>query len=227
MKKLALVALVLAACGGGEKKNNVVLPDAPDNTPDAPPNATCLVSSSLGTVTPTNPLAQHSMGMNGMPPGEFLYGALINADATPDVLQIEFYTGFGAFQGGFPTAATTIQIAGDEANYATCGACVRAFTDIDPNSGESAEPVGVSYFATGGTLQLDSITETSVAGTLSNIQFTHVTIDETTFNSTPVGDGCSSTLTSLAFTADPEPPQAKPNGRSVIRLKNIRFSAAQ
>lgn len=225
MKKLALVALVLAACGGGEKKNDVVLPDAPNNpTPDAPSQA-CLVASSLGTVTPANAFAQHSMGMNGMPPGEYVFGTLINADATPDALQIELYAGFGAFPGALPAAGATVQITGAEANYATCGACVRIFTDLDTSTGNSAEEN--SYFATSGTIQLTSITETSVAGTLTNLQFDHVAIDPNTFNSTSLNDGCSASLASLSFTADPEPPMAKPNGRTVLRLKNIRFGAAQ
>jgi hypothetical protein len=120
-----------------------------------------------------------------------LYGALLNADTTPDAVQLELYQGFGAFGSG-DIKNGTYQITGEETNYATCGVCVRIFTDIvsDGSGGASSTD---DYFATGGTVTLTSVSGNTFSGTLSNVAMTHVTIDPQTFNSTPVGD-CNSNI---------------------------------
>jgi hypothetical protein len=72
-----------------------------------------------------------------------------------------------------------------ETNYETCG--------------------DGAYMATSGVLALTTVTP-NVKGTLSNTNFTHVTVDPDTYHSTPVGD-CTSSITSIAFdfpvTTDP------------------------
>jgi hypothetical protein len=50
-----------------------------------------------------------------------------------------------------------------------------------------------AYMATGGTLTITSLTPT-ITGKVSNATFTHVTIDEKSAESTPVGD-CDSAVT--------------------------------
>jgi hypothetical protein len=66
-------------------------------------------------------------------------------------------------------------------------------------------PTGDPYIATAGSLALTSVSPTSLAGTLSNVTFTHVTIDPMSGATAPHADGCSATLSSVAFSAVPTP----------------------
>ena len=120
-----------------------------------------------------------------------IWGARLNQDMTPDVIQVELYAGFTAFANGI--MPKTVQLTGDELNYKTCGACVRIFADA------SQMASGAQYFATGGTLELTS-TQGNLTGTLTNVTLTKVTIAQD-FTSTPVGDGCNTTIVSAAMNA--------------------------
>ncbi len=127
------------------------------------------------------------------PPDFINYQGTLNADATPDVLDIELYNGFGVYGNGIATGSVTI--AGDEAQYATCGACVLLYADVDAQG-----MPGSLYMATSGTINVTSIAP-NVTGTLANIVWTHVDIDPSTFMSTPNADACMSGVTSVAFDA--------------------------
>jgi hypothetical protein len=217
MQKLSLFVLVAAVGCGGGKKDPVVLPDsAPDV--DAPPTANCLIPANAGTVIPPGQAAIHSN-----PAEEYVYFALMGDEALPDVFQIELYSGFGAFAGGFPAGPTTIQLNGVEAQYRDCGACVRVFTDVNLDTGESADG-DTSYMATGGTLTLEAISEAQLKGSVSNVTFTHVNI-AADFTSTPHPDGCSGNLGSLEFDIDPMPADSKPNQNrgGAFRATNLRW----
>jgi len=129
-------------------------------------------------------------------PPEFIgYQGTLNADASPDVLDIELYKGFGVFTTG-EIRTGTYTITGDEANYATCGVCVLLLADVNTTSGAP----GSLYMATGGTVNITSVSP-NITGTLSNMTFVHVDIDSTTFQSTPNADNCPSAITSLSFDA--------------------------
>lgn len=63
--------------------------------------------------------------------------------------------------------------------------------------------------ATGGTVTVAVVGTAlgqQLTGTLSNLTFAHVTIDQSTFMSTPVGDGCTSSITSASFDGTLEAP---------------------
>lgn len=130
-------------------------------------------------------------GPIGGPMDFYQYTGDLNAD--PDVLDVEIYAGFGVFTNGIKTG--TFNLTGAELDYATCGLCVLVLTDT---SGGSATD---TYMATGGTVTIDTISPTTISGSLSNVTFTHVTIDANTFESTPVGDGCNSSISSLSISA--------------------------
>lgn len=100
---------------------------------------------------------------------------------------IELYNGFGVFGAGITTGTYTLT--GDELDYATCGVCVRLYTEADPDDG---------YLATGGTVTVTALSPNLVVD-LSDLTFEHVTIDPTTFASTPHADSCTSTMTSAPF----------------------------
>ena len=121
------------------------------------------------------------------------WGGRLNQDASPDIVQLELYAGFGAFMGA-DISPKTIQLSGDELNYATCGACVRIFADATQMDSAA------QYFATGGTVTLTS-TNGTLQGTLSNITMEKVTIDSSTYMSTPVGDGCNTKIVNASMNA--------------------------
>ena len=197
MKKSVLLLGLLVACGGDDGDGpTIITPDAPGGgNVDASQPANCALAAELGTAPPS------SETFFVIPEGEtvpalYYTGAPLNQDAMPDILWVDLWDGYGAFENGFPTAGTTIQLTGDEAGADTCGACVSVWADATQQSRED-------YFATGGTLQLTSVSQTSVAGMLTNVTFAHVNIDEQSLATTPHPDGCTSALTSFSFSGTP------------------------
>jgi hypothetical protein len=189
--RLVLFSSLIAACGGGSSSgddDDTPPADSNNNTSDGPTGA-CTAESSYTASAATSQgslYACETMGCAVTEAVELYVDAALNADATPDLLGLELFKGFGPFTKGITTG--TFPITGDDANYGTCGACLLIRTNLDTGTGEIAD----SYMATGGTITITALTP-MVTGTLSNVTFTHVTIDEKSFESTPVGD-CDVTL---------------------------------
>ena len=186
MRNALLVAsVVLVGCGD----DGAARPDATMIVqPDAAPRP-CTATPMYGTVTPTDEVASRDLDPN---PTQIFYDGSLNADALTDNLSIQLFKELGAFTTG-EIVPGAIALTGPEIDYETCGACVLLYTDIDPSSGTEDSV----YMATGGTLNLMGVSP-NIRGTLSNVTFTHVTIDADTYHSTPVGD-CEATLTFLEF----------------------------
>ncbi len=177
----------------------------------------CTVSASLGAATLAGQQASYGNDM-ATPPAPAYYGlaGALNADATPDLLSIELYKFMGgAFAAGFPTSSTTIQLTGAETAYDSCAACALIVADY----AQGAMPQ--VYLANAGSMTLTSVSTTSMAGSLSNVTFRHVDIADQTYATTDNADGCTSTLTSVSFTAVPMAPMAPmrvaPNGTHADR----------
>jgi len=149
-----------------------------------PSCVTCTVESAYGTPTVTNLVVDSTSLPDSL-------GARGDLNADPDQVQIELYNGHGVMTGGIATGTYTI--AGDDLDYETCGLCVRM-------KGNGTD----DYFATGGSVTITSLTP--FAATLDDVAFEHVTIDGTTFHSTPVGDGCTATITSVTLDEGGTPP---------------------
>lgn len=191
---LALISFTAACGGGGGGGDDTVTPDAEVvDDPDAEIPRVCDVQAALGAVTLTNPAAD-SMGAAATPDFE-RGGGLINGDAMPDVFQLELYKGFGVFTGG-EIVPGTYALTGDELNYSTCGVCPRIFANVDTTSGMPTQ----QFYVTGGSVTVTAINP-NLTFTVSDLQYVEVTIDETTFVSTPVENGCTSSITSLSFDA--------------------------
>jgi len=200
MKRFLALALITftAACGGGgggdDTGDDTVTPDAEvGDDPDAEQPRVCDVQEALGTVTLTNQAAD-SMGAAATPDFE-RGGGLINADAMPDVFQLELYKGFGAFTDT-EIVPGTYTLSGDELQYSTCGVCPRIFANVDTGTGMPTQ----QFYVTGGTVTITAINP-NLTFTVSDLAYVEVTVDETTFVSTPVPNGCTSSITSLAFDA--------------------------
>ena len=174
-----VAAALVAACGGSSKSGGGG-------------GAQCKVAASLGA------LGTVAGSVTGTGSGtDILWSGDLNAETTPDRVAVELYDTFGVFAGGITPGVYSLS--GDELNYATCGLCVLLLGDADPVTGEPA----AYYMATGGVVEV-----LSVAGTLTlaldSVTFHEVTIDPSTFESTPVGS-CTATITSMSVN-DPLPP---------------------
>lgn len=207
---LILTALLtpLVACSSAGEGRSVTLIDAPGGGnggggggggggPDAPSQATCLLPQTLGAVTPTQQEGHSRKSMaNATAPDNLYLFADLNQDPTPDILLVDLWKGYGVFQNGFPTGPMTVQLSGAESSYETCGACITVQTDYTMSG-----PTGDPYIATAGTLSLTAANATTISGSLSNVTFTHSTIDQMSGVTTPSADGCSATLSSVSFQA--------------------------
>jgi hypothetical protein len=151
----------------------------------------CTVNTALATPTLSSQSANYDATYDVT-----TYDGALNADAAPDYLDIELYNGVGVFASG-GVVPGTYQLTGAELDYATCGACVLLFGNVDTTGGTITQ----YYMAQGGTLKLTATTGANLTGTLTNMTFASVTIDPDTFESTPDGNACTSSITSAAFTA--------------------------
>jgi hypothetical protein len=220
MKKvslLAVAAIVICACGSSSPRSGRdggTGADAPQQAADASQPASDGPPPADAPPTPPGDggagpcLAAADYGAAGLVPGqaayndaadpaggEHWYGPL-NQDAKPDLATVELYSGAGAFQTGLTTG--TFQLTGDELNYATCSLCVLVWANVTTQG--SQMQAAQQYLATGGSVTLTAVSG-RITGTLSNVTFRHVTIDQQTWQSTPAADGCQTQIGSLSFDA--------------------------
>jgi hypothetical protein len=139
----------------------------------------CPAPTTFATVTARSPQAVTESS-------DIKYSDNLDAAAAPDVFKLLLFTGRGVFASGYATGTYTI--AGAETKYATCGACVEIFANVDASNNFAA-----FYMAQSGTLTITSITP-RLTGTLSNADLLHLNDDDSV---NP--DGCATHIDSLAF----------------------------
>jgi hypothetical protein len=118
------------------------------------------------------------------------YIAALNDDQ--DQVVVQLYRGFSVFTSR-AIGPGTYEIEGDELNYASCGVCVRMFADRVLGGTRPLQDM----MATRGTLVVSEVGGAFKA-TLMNAEFEHVNIDEMSYESRPVGDGCETAITRLS-----------------------------
>ena len=179
-----------------------------DAGPTQPPGqtladgGTCTASATYaGIITDGGapPTATYTGPDDAGDPAEYEYDAQLNNDPEFDYLDIELYAGSGVFANGID--AGTYTLSGADLQYSSCGLCVLVMTDTDPNSGQPTD----TYLATGGT----------------------VTIDQNSFTSTPVGDGCDSSIAAASFSATVTTPSSRTPPAHVGPRTSIRLHAHQ
>ncbi len=206
-------ALYAVACGsgGGKPDGSIVVHDGSGSDAGLGTDAAivCTASASYGSAAPTMQVARTFL--NGSSAHFEIYQGNLNAD--PDGLQIELYAGAGGFGAGDVRAGTYTWTGSDaDGNYATCGICVRLFTNLTMSGSNLL--FTDQYFASSGTVTLTSTSGTTFTGSFSNLTLDHVTIDPNTNQSTPI-DHCTATVTSgdmsatlmigsAAFTGSPD-----------------------
>lgn len=202
-----LVLCALAACGY-PALDNKANPDG--NTgdghmtdgreKDGPIGPSCDAPTMYGTPTASAQAGDYFPG-TGSNADELTYGGDIN---TTDAVFINLFSDDPKFTGGVISAPVTISITGAELNFQTCGGCVVIGAKCSGCNPENSSGTATWYMATGGSLKLTEVSP-RIKGTLTNVTFEHVTIDNTgsnpTYHSTPVNDGCVTKISSMAFDA--------------------------
>ncbi len=212
-----LITLGLAACGGddGSVTPTVDASRIDARAVDAAP-VVCSISSATftdrGALTPSSCIQDPGQMANNPSDDVIVLRAPLQTGNPFDELEIQLWAGYGALAGGF--ANGTYPIAGDELQFATCGVCVFI------NSQRSDAMTYVDdYFATGGSVTLSSVAG-NLTGTFNGLTFEHVTVAQGM--TTPVGDGCVTTVAAGTFTAPiTSPPPAK-RGQAPSRHTKIR-----
>jgi 5'-nucleotidase len=200
---LAVAAFLAGACGGnsgndqqdGAPQDDAVIHQWDANHPqqDATPQqdtgpVTCLATTDYGAAGALDGYIDPDSALTDY----VYYEAMLNADSSPDVLQIWLYNGFGVFTNGIKKG--TYDLTGDETNWETCGACVLVLADVNTSTGEAKQ----TYLATGGQITITELGPRLI-GSLSNVTLTRVTIsDVSPYPSTPTGD-CDTALTSAGM----------------------------
>lgn len=212
-----LPIIPLLACGGDDGGGVHVLDASVDGRPIDAPEA-CTAAASNPSVADFGSNQRASSKGTGSAQEMNWFGP-INADAMPDLLAIDLYAGYGAFEG-MNISPKTITLTGVEADYASCGACVLLLTDL--HQAGSGAAITDTYMANGGTLTLTS-TATNFTGSLSNVTFRRVMIGSggATTNVGTCASGLDGgsftapiTIGSAGFTGDID------NGRLIIRHRN-------
>jgi len=178
MRTVMLVAMV-AACGGG---HGAVGADA---------TATCALPTTEADGGSATALAAQRCNIQGSMGASHWWRLLASLPSgAMDIVQLELWTGLGAFAGG-DVHTGTFTIAGDDADPVTCGVCVRA---VGHHGEAGAEMI---YFATSGTVEVASFgaAPTPFTATISNAVFAQVDATKAL-----VPGGCTATLPHVAVT---------------------------
>ncbi len=175
---MAVAGLALAACGGdddggGADRMEIPIVDAgelPDTapTPDTGP-VPCIVEADQGALGVAMGTALQADQSSPMTPGDKVlqFSTQLNQDATPDVLIISLWDGYGAFAGA-TAAPGNYTISGAEASYQQCGVCVWIFADVDA----AGDPAQI-YQASSGTVDITSVAG-NFTGSITNVDFRHI-----------------------------------------------------
>jgi hypothetical protein len=159
----------------------------------------CDAPAMYGTLTASSQSGDYYPG-TGSAADELAYGGDV---ATTDAVFITLFSDDPKFGGVF-TVPVTIPISGVELNFDSCGGCVVVGAKCNGCNPETGAGTASWFMATGGSLRVTEVSP-RVKGTLTNVTFEHVTIANTgsnpTYHSTPVGDGCVTKITSMAFDA--------------------------
>lgn len=198
MKKLMpwavalLSAALMVACTPSGDDDDDDTSGTPSPSASGTPQPSCSAPDDFGTPT----ISMWSGQFQG-PDGNNNY--LVTVFGTPDaaepfdIIQFEFWSGFGVFTGGY--AAGSYAITGVETDYANCGLCALILGDATSSS------LGNFYAASGGTVDVTTLDATptvgaTVDGTATSITYTE---RETSSPFPEISGGCTSAVSSAAF----------------------------
>ena len=115
-----------------------------------------------------------------------------------DLLTFWLFDGDPPFATGFNTG--TFELSG-QADLMSCGSCVLIAAHCSNCNLSNGQGVGSWYIANAGTLTLTTFSSTNIVGNLANATLVHVDINFTNGATTAAGDGCTTHVTSVSFSA--------------------------
>ncbi len=204
LRPLALAGAALCvvpACGGDDDDDNNV--DAGPGGVDA---GACPLDEALGSFDPLEEASALHFTQEDMedPSLRFLSVAANVSDSRVDLLLIELWDNYGAFEAG-PIETGEFSIDGPETALASCGVCIRVLANVQQN-GSGGLVVEKQYIATGGTVTVDSIGTRAgdeftgdYAGSVSGL--TLAEIDPDNEMGVPLAGGCESGIESASWDA--------------------------
>jgi len=197
------LVLLVSACdsggggGGGATTSATDATSGSDTATGADATATTTTTSSPDTNTGGGDHSGFTASSSNFDSesGFALFQAMSSSAEPTDILQIEIYTG-GQYEGAADGPGT---YALDGSNYATCGNCVVIRTACTADGGCDKR-----FYADEGDLVITQWDEGGgrFTGTLQGVVLHEVTIDEETYESTPVPGGETWTLDNFAFDAE-------------------------
>lgn len=211
--RCALVLAIVSACGfpaldnkaasdANGSSDGVPGGDGSNTNTDAGIDAVvrnCGASAAYGTPTPVDQTADLFL-QTSEPLEELEYTGRLTNEALPDYLYIDML----AHQGGGEIQPGAYMLKPTD-NTRTCDECVLILASCNNCNPFDTGGSGEYYLATGGTLNLSSVSS-KMTGTLTNATFVHVLIanagSNPTYMSTPLNDGCTTTITSINFSVN-------------------------
>jgi hypothetical protein len=195
---LAVLASTLIACGGDDDGGESAAIDA-DVFADAPPPPPCsdYAALDLGALDPLPGAEAYRRPQGADPEVELftLFGEAAGGEK-PDMLIVELYDGFGAFEGGDVTTGV-FPLTGEETVTESCGVCVYLYADASLVDGTPVDREK-DYIATAGTVTIDSIAG-NLTGSIADLELTE--IDPNSIEGAPLEGGCTSGSASVTFDA--------------------------
>ena len=202
------LAFLATACGGdddgdgGDNTDGISFVDSGAGTPDGPVAVTCPIEDDLGTIASLSSPNGLVADMQEMPPEGgpenaqvyFAFGSVGNED----FFELGLWEGYGPF-AGTTAAAGTYNIEGDETAYLLCGVCAVLYGNVDAEG--NAEKV---YIATGGSITVDSVDATGMAGNGTGLTFAEIDLESETGTALP--GGCTVSVPSITFDVAAPPP---------------------
>ena len=200
-----LVSLALSACGGDDGISAVVdAANRMDASIDAPPIPCTISTPNFGDKGALQATATFSASETNALKYRIAFTAPLEAELPQDLFFFEIYTGYAPFgDQENPTAAVpgTYQITGNQLQYEDCSVCLTLGTNADDTTYED------DFMATGGTVTITQVGQ--AVGQLLNVSFSNLTFEHafiTDAHSTPVGNNCTTTITSASFMGTLEAP---------------------
>ncbi|HVV87761.1 MAG TPA: PPC domain-containing protein [Kofleriaceae bacterium] len=186
-----LLVVLASACGGGD--------DGSSSPPDAAPQVDAPPIDAGPTCTALVPMGGFAFDAADASDTSVSWAGKLTTDlggGGDSLLQLEFYDGIEASLTG-PIDLSM----GNQSNYETCAACIRAFA-LDAEG----STVTKQWFQDGGTINLtmDPITQQVMVGSLTDVSLVEVTIDDQ-YHSTPVEGGTCLSIPNLSLDADSVP----------------------